>query len=217
MVSNKNQTLRLVFSRDESTDPKSKYRNSRSTCAIPGLVVSRRPIFSSVRNGTPLPAATSSHLPLCSSSLLRTRSKMDSCIATDYRPINGFVQPAHGSGSQVACVPMSKGTKKRKIPAAISRAVVAANIESRMELRFADSTNKPMDLAEAAHISLSSVQRILGRQLGASIDTLELVANALECSVVELFIPTNEMIRAMGLTRSEAATLIPREWRRAHE
>lgn len=210
--------LRLVFSRDESTESKSKkYANNRSTCAIPGLVVSRRPIFSNVRNGTPLPSATSFHLPLCSSSLVRTRSKMDSCIETNDIPINGFVQPAHGSEARISYASMPKGTKSRKVPAAMVRAVVAANIESRMELRYAESTNKPMDLAEDAHISLSTVQRILGRQLGASIDTLGLIANALDCSVLELLIPTNDIIRAMGLTRSEAATLVPREWKRAHE
>src|SRR6185312_10300116 len=40
-----------------------KYLASRSTCRTPGFLVCSLAIFSSVRRGTPLPAATSGHEP----------------------------------------------------------------------------------------------------------------------------------------------------------
>lgn len=192
--------LRLVFSRDDSTTPNSKYANNRSTCSMPGLVVSPRPIFSSVRSGTPLPAATSAHLALLSLSFPRTRLKMESCMPADTKPINGFVQPANGLRSQLKYDPMPKGTKKTK-PPSFSRALVSANVIARMKAIYGGYGDPTKALAEAAGLSLSTVQRVIGRDVGASVDTLEALAGALDCSIPELFNTPESVMRALGVTR----------------
>lgn len=94
---------------------------------------------------------------------------------------------------------------------------MADNIESRMNLRYSEYDNRPKALASDAGVSLSTVQRVLEKKIGASVDTLALIAGALDCSVVELFVATNELIRSLGLTRAETANLIPQEWRQARE
>ena len=63
------------------------------------------------------------------------------------------------------------------------------NTQALMDVVFAESTNRPMDLAKKAGISLSSVQRVLSASAGASIDTIENLALALDVSPYQLIIP----------------------------
>ena len=82
-----------------------------------------------------------------------------------------------------------KGKAKTPKTPGILRDVVADNIQALMNVNYRGSENKPLDLANDAGISLSSVQRILNKSVGASVDTLERISIALGVSVYQLLIP----------------------------
>lgn len=98
-------------------------------------------------------------------------------------------------------------TKKRK-PAGLMREVLAANVHALMQHQFIASSNKPMALAKKAQLSLSSVQRVLDQDTGASIDTVEAIAKAFGVSVYQLMVPnidpTNPPVIA-GVIEAEKA------------
>lgn len=73
---------------------------------------------------------------------------------------------------------MNGQTKKRKVPGDV-REVLALNLNRLMEQRYQMSSNRPMSLAKDTGVSLSTVQRTLSREAGASIDTVEAFAKAL--------------------------------------
>ena len=79
-------------------------------------------------------------------------------------------------------------TRKKKVPW-IMRDILAANVKSLMEREFDGCDNKPMTLAKKADVSLSTVQRLLNCEAGASVDTIEAVALALGCSPYQLLLP----------------------------
>ena len=69
------------------------------------------------------------------------------------------------------------------------RQVLALNVAQLMELHYKLSTNRPRALARDAGVSLSTVQRILSAQTGASLDNVEAVAAAFQLSAYQLLIP----------------------------
>lgn len=69
------------------------------------------------------------------------------------------------------------------------REVLAQNINRLMEQRYAASSNRPMALAKDAGVSLSSVQRTLSRETGASIDTVEAFSKVFGLSPYQLLMP----------------------------
>lgn len=79
-------------------------------------------------------------------------------------------------------------TKKRKVPG-FMRTVVADNVRRMMEYKFAESRNRQKALAKEAGITLSSVQRVLNCEVGASIETLEALAAALDLAAYQLLLP----------------------------
>jgi hypothetical protein len=78
--------------------------------------------------------------------------------------------------------------KKRKVPGEL-REVLAQNINRMMEQRYKESGNRPRALAKDAGMSLSSVQRTLSRETGASIDTVETFAKVFGLSPFQLLVP----------------------------
>lgn len=83
---------------------------------------------------------------------------------------------------------MKGQTKKRKVPGEM-RELLAQNINRLMEQRYRDSSNRPMALAKEAGVSLSTVQRTLSREHGASIDTLERFARVFGLPSFQLLVP----------------------------
>jgi len=79
-------------------------------------------------------------------------------------------------------------TRKRKQPGEM-REVLAQNINRLMESRYRESTNRPMALAKDARVSLSSVQRTLSRETGATIDTVEAFAKVFRLPPFQLLVP----------------------------
>ena len=73
---------------------------------------------------------------------------------------------------------MMKGQRKNpKIPGSM-RGVVATNVQHLMDTRYADSNNRPKALARDSGVFLSTVQRVLKQEVGATLDTIEALAKA---------------------------------------
>lgn len=115
-----------------------------------------------------------------------TVSNIDAFMASDDKPVLGFCIPAIGSSSAVSSCNMT--TRRRKV-AGFMRTVVAQNVRDLIHLHFAADENKPLRLSKEAQISLSSVQRLLAGDVGASLDTLESIANVFDISVYQLVLP----------------------------
>jgi len=75
------------------------------------------------------------------------------------------------------------------------RAILAHNITRKLHEVFVTQANKDRALANAAGVSLSTVQRIRRAEVGASIDQIEEIAKALGISVAELLTPREEIRR----------------------
>jgi len=69
------------------------------------------------------------------------------------------------------------------------RYVLADNVVALMDRKFGDRENKPGALAKAAGLSLSTVQRTISAESGASVDTIESLALALDVFPYQLLLP----------------------------
>lgn len=79
-------------------------------------------------------------------------------------------------------------TRKRK-QAGELREVLAQNINRLMDQRYKESSNRPLALAKDAGVSLSTVQRIISREAGASIDTVEAFATVFGLPAFQILVP----------------------------
>jgi transcriptional regulator with XRE-family HTH domain len=80
---------------------------------------------------------------------------------------------------------------KKKTPKApgFMRQVLAVNVSKLMEHHYRESGNKPRALAKDAGVSLSTIQRMLKAENGATIDNIEAVASAFRMSAYQLLLP----------------------------
>lgn len=83
---------------------------------------------------------------------------------------------------------MASQPKKRKY-VGFMREILAQNVRMLIEHHYKDRDNRPRALANATGLSLSSVQRVLNAEAGASIDTIEVIANAFDLSTYHLVLP----------------------------
>lgn len=83
---------------------------------------------------------------------------------------------------------MEGKTKRRKVPGEL-REVLAQNVNRLMEQRYRENSNRPLALAKDAGVSLSSVQRTLSRETGATVDTVESFARVFGLSPYQLLMP----------------------------
>lgn len=70
------------------------------------------------------------------------------------------------------------------------REVVAQNLDALMQLHYRDEGDKHMALSKAAGVSKSTVQRIVKRDVGASIDNLEAIAAVFQLSAYQMLVPS---------------------------
>ena len=84
---------------------------------------------------------------------------------------------------------MTRKPKNPKVPASAARGVLAQNVHNLMRRSFKESANMPLALAKAAKISLSSVQRMLSGETGATLDNIHAVAEVLDVAIYQLLIP----------------------------
>lgn len=90
-----------------------------------------------------------------------------------------------------------KGLARRpKFVATGTRRVLADNLRARMEERFAGKPDLVRALSDYAGVSRSTVRRVLEADvIGASIDTITQMANALHCEPYELLMPDRFVAR----------------------
>lgn len=102
-------------------------------------------------------------------------------------------------------------TRKRKVPG-FWRSILAQNLSVLIEHRYSGSANRPMQTAKAAGVSLSTVQRILKEESGATLDNIEALAAAFDLSAYQLLIP--ELSPANPQLVAEATAAEKRLYRR---
>jgi transcriptional regulator with XRE-family HTH domain len=108
-----------------------------------------------------------------------------------------------------------KGRKKTPKVAGFMRAVLAGNIRNLIERDFRERSNKPRSLAKDAGVSLSTIQRILKQDVGASLDNIEAIAAVFDLSVYQLLVPNldvNNPQLVKGATKDEERMY--RSWKR---
>lgn len=96
------------------------------------------------------------------------------------------------------------------------RQVLALNVQKLVEHHFGNSSNKPMALAKAAGVSLSTAQRIMGAETGASLDNIEAIAAVFDLSAYQMLIPSLDPMNpplVKGATKLEER--IYRQWKQA--
>lgn len=86
---------------------------------------------------------------------------------------------------------MKTGPKKRKVPG-FMREVLAQNISNLMQHHYRAESNKPLKLAKEAGVSLSTVQRLINKETGATLDNIEAIALAFQLSAYQLLLPALE-------------------------
>lgn len=100
----------------------------------------------------------------------------------------GFVNPPLGFRVNYHENTMKGRTKRVKAPGKM-RKVLADNVNRLMAHYYRRSTNQAKDLAAAADVSLSTVQRIVAGASGATIDSKEAVAGVFHLSAYQILVP----------------------------
>jgi hypothetical protein len=98
-----------------------------------------------------------------------------------------------------------KGQTKRPKYVGFMRVMLAQNVRQLIDRHYKDSDNKPKALSKATGLSLSSVQRVLSAETGASIDTIEVIANVFELSAYQLVLPNLDVENPQVVSGASAA------------
>jgi transcriptional regulator with XRE-family HTH domain len=111
-----------------------------------------------------------------------------------------------------------KGQKKTPKVPGFMRVVVGANIGRLLDhhyQRFPNVTRRQKELARDSGIAFSTVQRIMKREVGASLDNLESLADAFQVSVYQLMLPSLDVKNPQVVKgATEAEQRLYRIWRR---
>jgi transcriptional regulator with XRE-family HTH domain len=86
-----------------------------------------------------------------------------------------------------------KGRKKTPKVPGFMRTILAANLKKLLERDYRDNPNKPKALAADAGVSLSTVQRIVNAEVGASLDNIESIAAVFDLSPYQILVPNLEV------------------------
>lgn len=105
-------------------------------------------------------------------------------------PSSGLFNPPQGQafGETESMAKTPQPPRKRKVEG-FYRSVIARNIRELMARKFSDTRDKERAMAKGAGVSLSTVQRILKEEVGATIDTIEALAEVFDVSVYQLMLP----------------------------
>jgi transcriptional regulator with XRE-family HTH domain len=133
-------------------------------------------------------------------------------MKTNHRPFFGSASnPPLGLWQNYTDNAMNGGRKRSKI-AGTMRLKLASNVRARMELQYRDEPNKPKRLANDASVSLSTVQRILAGEVGASLDNIEALSKTLGVDIVDLLGGVGKITTGNGgETRQRQAATFDRE------
>lgn len=111
-----------------------------------------------------------------------------------------------------------KGKKKTPKVPGFMRTILAGNVSRLMDHQYRDSSNRPMALAKDAGVSLSTIQRVLSKESGATLDNIEAIAAAFDVSVYQLLIPSLDILNpqvVQGAMKNEERMY--RQWKRGEE
>jgi hypothetical protein len=137
-------------------------------------------------------------------------------------PIFGLTQPAYGTFFAGSSAPMGKGgktgqTKRKKLPG-FMRTVLGANLVKLIDHHYRSIDNRTGRLTalfKESSVSVSSVQRIIDGETGASLDTLEQLSLALGVSVYQMVAPDIDAANPPVITgANEAERRLYAQWRR---
>lgn len=105
-------------------------------------------------------------------------------------PFYGRAQPTDGRDERLDCKSMGGQAKRPKYVSLRMRRILAENVKARMAIRYDGEPDIVKALAEACGVSRSTIQRIITPgAVGASIDTIDQLAKALQCEPYELLVP----------------------------
>lgn len=107
---------------------------------------------------------------------------MDDFMTHILNPSSGLCNPEKGLSFSYPCNMSGKSNK----PIGTKKIALAANVKSLMDMAYAESRNRPKDLAKNAGISLSSVQCAISGETAPTLDTLEALAHVFDLSIGEL-------------------------------
>lgn len=100
----------------------------------------------------------------------------------------GLVKPPMGLMCYYYGV-MNRSPKRPKFVAMEVREAIAWNVRRRMDLVFANQSNKVMALSKRIGTSKSTVQRVLDADVGVTVDVLAQLAMGLGCCPADLLEP----------------------------
>lgn len=109
-----------------------------------------------------------------------------------------------------------KGKTKRPKVAGFMRSILAFNTQLLMDKHYEKSSNKPKALAKDSQVRMSTIQRMLKAENGASLDTIEQVAAAFNLSAYQLLIPNLHISNPQvikGATKDEER--LYRSWKKS--
>lgn len=111
-----------------------------------------------------------------------------------------------------------KGQKKTPKVAGFFRVVVASNVTKLLDHHYSHLptlTQRQRALAKDAGVGFGTIQRIMQRKVGASLDNIESIANALQVQVYQLMLPNLDAKNPQVVKgATEAEQSVYRLWRR---
>lgn len=138
----------------------------------------------------------------------------------DSRPTNGFRQPTIGLGRYLHYKAMKGQKKTPKVPG-FMRTVVGSNVARLLDHHFShlpNVTQKQHALAKDSGVGFGTIQRIMKRTVGASLDNLESIADALHVSSYQLMLPALDAKNPQVVEgASEEEQRAYRRWKRGME
>jgi transcriptional regulator with XRE-family HTH domain len=98
------------------------------------------------------------------------------------------------------------------------RVVVGANVAKLLDYHYrhlANVTQRQRALAKDSGVGFGTIQRIMQRKVGASLDNIESISDALQVSVYQLMLPSLDAKNPQVVQgATEAEKLMYRNWKR---
>src|SRR3954464_4553145 len=112
--------------------------------------------------------------------------------ASDDRPVFGFRQPTNGFREKLDSKYV-RGEKKTPKTPGFMRVVVAANVGRLLDHHYRHLptlTQRQRALAKDCGVGFGTVQRIMKHEVGASLDNIESICDALQVQLYQLLLPS---------------------------
>lgn len=112
-----------------------------------------------------------------------------------------------------------KGEKKTPKVPGFQRVVVGANVGRLLDYHYRhlpNVTQRQRQLAKDSGVGFGTIQRIMKQKVGASLDNLESIANAMQIQMYQLMLPSLDVKNPQVVKgASHAEELLYRRWRQS--